>query len=508
MTSGDVRIHKALADAGVASRRASEALVAAGRVTVNGVPATIGQRIDVQTDQLAVDGRPVGARPRQVHLALHKPAGVTSTVADRHADRTVIDLIPRELRDRAGRIYPVGRLDRDSEGLLLLTNDGDWAQRVLHPSHGVEREYAAGIRDPLVSEQVSELLRGVTLEEGVARVVSIRRQTDTETRRLVAAVGGRTQPADQLSWYRVVLTQGWKRQVRRMFQEVGSSVERLVRVRIGAVRLGELAPGEVRELSAQERDRLGSDPGSSRAGRPGDRGDQPRGATRRPLVVAIDGPGSSGKSTVGAGAAARLGYRFCDTGVLYRGLAWLAADQGVEPDDVRGLVDLIPALELVDDGEGRISRLLVHGTDVTDSLHAAAVDRIVSAVARVPEVRGALLRVQRDISRDHAHTGIILAGRDVGSVVLPDADLKLYLQVSLDERARRRSEQRGFKAGSAGARQVRDELIRRDAIDSSREAAPLVVPEDALLITTDGHSLDHTISQVVALIRAAEAAGT
>ena len=163
MTSGDVRIHKALADAGVASRRASEALVAAGRVTVNGVPATIGQRVDVQTDQLAVDGRPVGARPRQVHLALHKPAGVTSTVADRHADRTVIDLIPRELRDRAGRIYPVGRLDRDSEGLLLLTNDGDWAQRVLHPSHGVEREYAAGIRDPLVSEQVSELLRGVTL---------------------------------------------------------------------------------------------------------------------------------------------------------------------------------------------------------------------------------------------------------------------------------------------------------------------------------------------------------
>ena len=233
-----------------------------------------------------------------------------------------------------------------------------------------------------------------------------------------------------------------------------------------------------------------------------------RGATRRPLVVTIDGPGSSGKSTVGAGAAARLGYRFCDTGVLYRGLAWLAADRGVEPDDVAGLVALIPALELVDDGDGRISRLLVHGTDVTDSLHAAAVDRIVSAVARVPEVRGALLRMQRDISRAHAHTGIILAGRDIGSVVLPDADLKLYLQVSLDERARRRAAQRGFKPGSAGERQIRDELARRDAIDSSRAAAPLVVPEGAVTIDTDGHSLDHTISQVVARIRAAEAAGT
>ena len=225
-------------------------------------------------------------------------------------------------------------------------------------------------------------------------------------------------------------------------------------------------------------------------------------------MVTIDGPGSSGKSTVGAGAAARLGYRFCDTGVLYRGLAWLAADQGVEPDDVAGLVGLIPALELVDDGDGRISRLLVHGTDVTDSLHAAEVDRIVSAVAQVPEVRAALLRTQRDISRAHAHSGIILAGRDIGSVVLPDADLKLYLQVSLEERARRRAAQRGFKPGSSGERHIREELARRDATDSSRAAAPLVVPDGAITIDTDGHSLDHTISQVVARIRAAEAAGT
>ena len=233
MTTGDVRIQKALADAGVASRRAAEALVAAGRVTVNGAPAVIGQRVTPATDHITVDGRTVGARPSPVHLVLHKPAGVTSTVADRHADRTVIDLLPRELRERTGRVYPVGRLDRDSEGLLLLTNDGDWAQRVLHPSHGVEREYAAGVRMPLVGAQVDDLLGGVMLEEGVARVVSIRRQTDTESRRLLSAVGGRTHPADQLTWYRVVLTQGWKRQVRRMFTEVGSTVERLVRVRIG-----------------------------------------------------------------------------------------------------------------------------------------------------------------------------------------------------------------------------------------------------------------------------------
>ena len=278
-------------------------------------------------------------------------------------------------------------------------------------------------------------------------------------------------------------------------------------MRIGAVRLGELAPGELRELSAQERDRLASDLGAGRAARASGGATQPRGATRRPLTVAIDGPGSSGKSTVGAGAAARLGYRFCDTGVLYRGLAWLAADRGVDPAEPASLVRLIPAMELVDDGTGRISRLVVDDVDVTDSLHAAEVDRIVSAVARVPEVRGALLRVQRDIARANGRTGIILAGRDIGSVVLPDADLKLYLHVSLDERARRRAEQRGLKPGSAEARYIREELHRRDAIDSSREAAPLVVPEDAVTITTDGHTLDHTITQVVALIRAREAAG-
>ncbi len=507
MTTAGVRIQKALADAGVASRRTADALVGAGRVTVNGVPAVIGQRVEPGTDVLAVDGRAVGPRPGHIYLALHKPAGVTSTVADRHADRTVIDLVPRDIRQRAGRVYPVGRLDRESEGLLLLTNDGDWAQRVLHPSHGVEREYAAGVRSPLVTEQVEALLRGVALEEGVARLVSMRRQTETETRRLVTAVAGRTRPSEELVWYRVVLTQGWKRQVRRMFGEVGSVVERLVRVRIGAVRLAELAPGELRELTAQERDRLASDLGASRAARASGGDAQPRGATRRPLTVAIDGPGSSGKSTVGAGAAARLGYRFCDTGVLYRGLAWLAADRGVDPADAASLVRLIPAMALVDDGTGRISRLVVNDVDVTDSLHAAEVDRIVSAVARVPEVRGALLRVQRDIARANAGTGVILAGRDIGSVVLPDADLKLYLHVSLDERARRRAQQRGLKPGSAEARYIREELQRRDAIDSSREAAPLVVPEDAVTITTDGHSLEHTVTQVVALIRAREAAG-
>lgn len=226
----------------------------------------------------------------------------------------------------------------------------------------------------------------------------------------------------------------------------------------------------------------------------------------RPLRVAIDGPGSSGKSSIGAGAARELGYRFFDTGILYRGLAWLADDAKVPASDPAALVALIPRLGIADAGEGRLARVEVDGQDVTGQLHDAAVDRIVSAVAQVPEVREALLPVQRAIA-DGAPDGVILAGRDIGTVVLPDADLKFWLEVSLEERARRRSQQRGHAAGSDAERQVMDELRRRDGIDSGREAAPLVMPGGAVRIRTDGLALPEAIARVVRHIRAAERAG-
>lgn len=502
MTERGVRIQKALADVGVASRRASEALVAAARVTVNGERATLGQRVRVGIDVIAVDGRVIGERPPSVHVALHKPAGVTSTVADRHAVRTVVDLVPPAMARQAGRLYPVGRLDRDSEGLILLTNDGEWAQRVSHPSHGVEREYAVGVATPLATDQVRLLTDGVVLEEGTARVRSMRLQTDTETRRLLALVGT-PHRSPRLHWYRVVLTQGWKRQVRRMLASVGVPVMRLVRVRVGPVRLVDLAPGAVRELSATERDAL-----APHRGRAPQKAGDPAAGTRsgsrgRPLRVAIDGPGSSGKSSIGAGAARELGYRFLDTGILYRGLAWLAAEHDVPASDPDALVALIPRLDIADDRAGMLSRVVIDGQDVTGHLHDAAVDRTVSAVARVPEVRESLLPVQRRVATS-APGGAILAGRDIGTVVLPDADLKIWLEVSLEERARRRSRQRGHAAGSDDERQVLDELRRRDGIDSSREAAPLVMPDGAVRIRTDGLALSEAIEKVVRHIRKAE----
>ena len=143
------RLQKVLAASGVASRRASEVLIANGRVTVDGKPARLGMQVDPDTAIIAVDGRVIGAAAAPEYLLLHKPGGVTSTVRDRHASKTVLDMIPTALLPEGGRLYPVGRLDQDSEGLLVLTNDGAWADRVLHPRHGIEREYAIGLRGPL-----------------------------------------------------------------------------------------------------------------------------------------------------------------------------------------------------------------------------------------------------------------------------------------------------------------------------------------------------------------------
>ena len=244
-----VRIQKAIADAGVASRRAAEGLIEAGRVRVDGAVASVGRRVDPERDRIEVDGRPLRPQPARVHLALAKPAGVTSTVSDRHAAVTVLDLVPPATRRAAGRLYPVGRLDRDSEGLLLLTNDGAWAQRVLHPRYGIEREYAVGIERPLRPEARTVLEAGVELEEGVARVDGLRDATGPETSALLSQMGEGT---GDLAWYRVTLTQGWKRQVRRMFAVVGAPVSRLIRVRVGVVRLHGLRSGQVRQLTRAE----------------------------------------------------------------------------------------------------------------------------------------------------------------------------------------------------------------------------------------------------------------
>ncbi len=256
------RLQKVLAAAGVASRRGAESMIAAGRVTVDGRVATLGTQVDPERSVIAVDGRVIGSAAARAYLLQHKPAGVTSTTRDRHAASTVLDLVPTALVPDGARLYPVGRLDQDCEGMLLLTNDGEWAERVLHPRHGVEREYALGLRDAAATPSRSSALHaGIPLEEGLATLGGPRPMSAADVGRMTGLL---RPPPPELVWYRATLTQGWKRQLRRMFGAVGAPVDRLVRVRIGPVRIEGLRSGATRPLKAPEVRGLASGGGRSR----------------------------------------------------------------------------------------------------------------------------------------------------------------------------------------------------------------------------------------------------
>jgi 23S rRNA pseudouridine2605 synthase len=224
-------LQKALARAGLGSRRACEDLIRDGRVTVNGRVATIGDRVDPSRDRVQVDGGAVPLDPGLRYYALNKPRGVVTTARDPQRRQDVSSFYP------AGpRVFPVGRLDRETEGLLLLTNDGELANRLTHPRYGAEKEYLAEVEGTASDRAVSRLTRGVELEDGVAKARSARR---------VAAARGRQA-------VRLVMAEGRKREVRRMLAAVGLTVQRLVRVRVGPVGLGRLRPGEVRALTPGE----------------------------------------------------------------------------------------------------------------------------------------------------------------------------------------------------------------------------------------------------------------
>jgi 23S rRNA pseudouridine2605 synthase len=306
------RLQKVIAATGLASRRASEALIAAGRVRVDGRRAVVGQTVDPARAKIEVDGVPIGDAARTTYLLLHKPAGVTSTTQDRHAETTVLDLVPTALVPDGARLYPVGRLDQDSEGLLILTNDGAWSEKVLHPRFGVEREYALAVRAPLSYEQVHALEQGIELEEGVATLQHLRAMTGIEVDRLEELL---SPPAERgLVWYRATLRQGWKRQLRRVFGAIEAPIERLVRVRIGPVRIDGLRSGKLRPLKAPEVRGLAAGGGRSRGDdrtEPEARLDEPRAqpvspARRRPRSRSAPASGSSStRSGTGSPAPAR-----------------------------------------------------------------------------------------------------------------------------------------------------------------------------------------------------------
>jgi cytidylate kinase len=218
----------------------------------------------------------------------------------------------------------------------------------------------------------------------------------------------------------------------------------------------------------------------------------------RRIVVALDGPASSGKSSVGAAAAARVGFRVLDTGVLYRAVAAAALREHTPLDDPAALVALAGRVRVTDDGTGRLSRVLLDGADATDAIRSDAVDRAVSIVASVPEVRTALLARQRAMA---AEGGIVVVGRDIGTVVMPDAALKIYLDASVEARASRRIAERGLDASGQEAELVREQLRARDLRDSTRTVAPLRAADDAVHIANEG-SFEDAVDAVVAAIEA------
>ncbi len=222
------KLQKVLAARGVASRRAVEELIASGRVTVNGEVAALGARVDREHDVIEVDGALVSVRPGLVHYLLNKPAGVVSTAHDPHGRPTVVQLVPDE-----PRVFPVGRLDAETEGLLLLTNDGELTHRLTHPSFGVEKEYLAHVDGTLSAGDLRRLRDGVDLEDG----------------RTAPARASQPQPG----LVRLTIHEGRNRQVRRMLAAVGHPVVRLVRVRFGPLADRRLALGAWRELTGEER---------------------------------------------------------------------------------------------------------------------------------------------------------------------------------------------------------------------------------------------------------------
>lgn len=234
------RLQKLIARAGLASRRRAEELVASGRVTVDGRVATLGDSADPELERIEVDGRPLEVAPTRLHLALHKPRGFVSSAHDERGRRSVVTLV------EAGgeRLWPAGRLDVESEGLMLLTNDGEWANRVLHPRYGTVREYAALVVPPPERAQLRRLLDGVELEDGMARMDAAR----------FAAPPPEVERArfEDGAWLRVRIGEGRKREVRRLFAAVGLRVERLVRIRIGDLTLRGLREGEWRRLRPEE----------------------------------------------------------------------------------------------------------------------------------------------------------------------------------------------------------------------------------------------------------------
>lgn len=232
MTDGKVRLQKYLAECGVASRRKSEELIEQGKVKVNGYVASIGDKINPKRDTVTVSGKKIVKQKSHTYIMLHKPRGFITTMSDEMDRKCVAQLI----KDVPGRVYPVGRLDRDSEGMLLFTNDGEFANAMTHPTRHVPKTYRVTVRPSITEEQITKLTTGVIIEDRMTAPAEVRVVTKEEGRVVLE----------------IILYEGRNRQIRKMCEEVGLEVARLKRTAIGSIKLGMLKQGDYRELTEDE----------------------------------------------------------------------------------------------------------------------------------------------------------------------------------------------------------------------------------------------------------------
>ncbi len=282
------RLQKIIARTGLCSRREADGLVAEGRVTVNGQVARPGASADATRDHIKVDGKHLKAPESPRYLLLYKPTGVVTTTSDPEERTTVVDLVRGQFPER---VFPVGRLDYHSEGLLILTNDGELAERIAHPRHGLVREYLAKIRGDLSEAELGKLLRGTMIEGHRVRPRKVVRERSTGS--------GNT-------WWRVQVTEGRTHEVRELFFRVGHPVQRLKRVAIGPVRDDHLQPGVFRELTSGELDALRKATAGA-ATRPSAKPSAPRGRSSTPRAHKAEPSGrrSRGPSPPGRSSTAR-----------------------------------------------------------------------------------------------------------------------------------------------------------------------------------------------------------
>jgi cytidylate kinase len=379
---------------------------------------------------------------------------------------------------------------------MLMTNDGRLAHRLTHPRYAHKKVYEAVLEGGIADHDLEQWRRGVLLDDQPTAPVEITVLQRSASETLL----------------RLTLQEGRKRQIRRIAAAFGHPVRRLVRIAIGPLELGDLRPGDWRYLSEKEIQRLRvsvedstDEPVREKGATLGDLTNRPtRGVDRLklPAVIAIDGPAASGKSTAGHLLAEKLNYLYLDTGSMYRAMTLAALRAGVDPGDEEAVTALSRGLDLkikpsAGEADGRLYTVLLDGEDITWEIRSPEVDAHVSAVSSYPGVREEMVRRQREIG---AHGAVVMVGRDIGTVVMPEAPLKLFLTAAREQRAKRRWLDRQALGHAADYEEILADMNRRDQFDSSRQHSPLRPADDALIIDNTGKTPEDVLAEILALI--------